>query len=671
MIKPLLIEVLVEELPAIPFLKELPNINKKWADILLSHNLLCEFSFFYTPRRLVLWHREFKTKQDDSTQEFFGAPVAMAYKDGEPTNAAIGFAKKCGVEVGDLQTATQNGKEVLYFKKNISGSDSKEILNDLVNEFIKSLNFGKSMRWGSNTQSFIRPIKSLSIMLGHEVIDGELFGIKSSNFTYGHRMINTEKVFFDFAGDYFCKLSKEGVILDQDLRKEEILKSIKDLEAKNNLKVELDEDLLAEVVAITEYPTALLGTFDESFLKLPPEVITTSMKEHQRYFAVHKDGKLVNNFVVVTNANTNDFSKIISGNERVLKPRLSDAMFFYENDLKKGLDTSRLESVLFADGLGSLQDKTNRELIVGKLLCDRVGFEDKDLVLQTISLAKADLMSEMVYEFTELQGLMGYYYAKELGLDSKIALALKEQYLPDSVDSELPSSLFSAIVAMTNKIDTILALFSIGKIPTGTKDPYALRRAAFGIIKILIEYKLPIELDTIIHELSHNYNKLDKSLVLEFFEDRLQSVLNVNPSILKAVLATDEKNVFQIAIKVSALNSIVNSGDFKDISSTFKRVANIIKDIDTNSRIDINEDLFEEEEEKALYNKYNLIVSREYDSIEENLDALFSIKKELDEFFDKVFVNHENLNIRQNRKNLITLIYNSFKKIADIKEITI
>ncbi|MDY0328751.1 MAG: glycine--tRNA ligase subunit beta [Arcobacteraceae bacterium] len=326
---------------------------------------------------------------------------------------------------------------------------------------------------------------------------------------------------------------------------------------------------------------------------------------------------------------------------------------------------------MFADGLGSLQDKTNRELIVGKLLCDRVGFEDKDLVLQTISLAKADLMSEMVYEFTELQGLMGYYYAKELGLDSKIALALKEQYLPDSVDSELPSSLFSAIVAMTNKIDTILALFSIGKIPTGTKDPYALRRAAFGIIKILIEYKLPIELDTIIHELSHNYNKLDKSLVLEFFEDRLQSVLNVNPSILKAVLATDEKNVFQIAIKVSALNSIVNSGDFKDISSTFKRVANIIKDIDTNSRIDINEDLFEEEEEKALYNKYNLIVSREYDSIEENLDALFSIKKELDEFFDKVFVNHENLNIRQNRKNLVALIYNSFKKIADIKEITI
>lgn len=671
MIKPLLIEVLVEELPAVPFLKELPNIEKKWSDILQKNNLLCEFSFFYTPRRLVLWHREFKTKQDDATQEFFGAPVAMAYKDGEPTNAAIGFAKKCGVEVNELKTTVQNGKEVLFYEKQISGKSTKEILNELVNEFISSLNFGKSMRWGSFKESFIRPIKSLSIMLGDEVVEGELFGIKSSNFTYGHRMVSYDKVYFDFAGDYFCKLSKAGIILDQEQRKEMILNSIKELESKNGIKVEIDEELLDEVVAITEYPTPLLGTFSESFLKLPPEVIITSMKEHQRYFAVHKNGKLSNNFCVVTNANTTEFSKIIAGNERVLKPRLTDAMFFYENDLKRGLDTSRLASVLFADGLGSLQDKTDREVKVCKYLADKLKFEPKDTLVQAVNLGKADLMSEMVYEFTELQGLMGYYYAKELGIDSNIALALKEQYLPDGVDSELPSSEFSAIVALSNKIDTIFGLFSIGKIPSGAKDPYALRRAAFGVLKILNEYKFDVEIDVMIEELSHNYKELDKKLVLEFFEDRLQSIVNVNPSVLKAVLATNERNISKIVSKVNALNIIVNSSDFKEVSSTFKRVANIIKDVDTNGRIEINEGLFEQDEEQNLYKKYKAIVSNSYDNYEEHLDALFGIKPELDMFFDKVFVNHDNLNIRQNRKNLISLIYIAFKEIADIKEITI
>lgn len=671
MIKPLLIEVLVEELPAVPFLKELPNIEKKWSDILQKNNLLCEFSFFYTPRRLVLWHREFKTKQDDATQEFFGAPVAMAYKDGEPTNAAIGFAKKCGVEVNELKTTVQNGKEVIFYEKQISGKPTKEILNELVNEFIASLNFGKSMRWGSFKESFIRPIKSLSIMLGDEVVEGELFGIKSSNFTYGHRMVSYDKVYFDFAGDYFCKLSKAGVILDQEQRKEMILNSIKELESKNGVKVEIDEELLDEVVAITEYPTPLLGTFSESFLKLPPEVIITSMKEHQRYFAVHKNGKLANNFCVVTNANTTEFSKIIAGNERVLKPRLTDAMFFYENDLKRGLDTSRLSSVLFADGLGSLQDKTDREVKVCKYLADKLKFEPKDTLVQAVNLGKADLMSEMVYEFTELQGLMGYYYANELGIDSNIALALKEQYLPDGVDSELPSSEFSAIVALANKIDTIFGLFSIGKIPSGAKDPYALRRAAFGVLKILNEYKFDIEIDVMIEELSHNYKELDKKLVLEFFEDRLQSIVNVNPSVLKAVLATNERNISKIVNKVNALNVIVNSNDFKEVSSTFKRVANIIKDVDTNGRIEINQGLFEQDEEQNLYKKYNAIVSNSYDNYEDHLDALFGIKPELDMFFDKVFVNHDNLNIRQNRKNLISLIYIAFKEIADIKEITI
>ncbi|MDY0365707.1 MAG: glycine--tRNA ligase subunit beta [Arcobacteraceae bacterium] len=671
MTKPLLIEILVEELPAIPFLNELANIEKKWAEILQKNNLMCDFNFFYTPRRLVLWHRGIKIKQDDTIEELFGAPLSIAYKDGVATNAAIGFAKKCGIDPKELKTTTQNGKEVLYFQKHKEGRFTKEILDSMVLEFISLLNFGKSMRWGSFKESFIRPIKALTIMLGEEVVDGELFGVKSSNFTYGHRMISYDKVSFDFAGEYFCKISKHGIIYDQEEREKIILDSIKEIETKHNVSVEIDKDLLAEVVAITEYPTALLGSFDKSFLALPPEVIITSMKEHQRYFAVYKDGKLSNNFVVISNAYTDDFSKIIAGNERVLKPRLSDAMFFYENDLKNGLDISALSTVLFADGLGTLQDKVQRELKIAKYLANRLDIEPKEALFEAVNLSKADLMSEMVYEFTELQGLMGYYYATKLGYDDNIALALKEQYLPDGLNSALPSTKFSAIVALSNKIDTIMALFSIGKIPTGAKDPYALRRAAFGVLKILNEYKFDINLEIMIDELSYIYTNLDKKQLLEFFEDRLQSILNVNPSVLKAILATKEKNIYKINKKINALNNIVNSSDFKEISSTFKRVANIIKDLDISSNIEINQNLFDQDEETSLYNKYLEVTSKEYINFESNLDALFGMKNELDSFFDNVFVNHENPNIRQNRKNLIALIYLAFKEIADIKEITI
>ncbi len=671
MTKPLLIEIGVEELPAIPFLKELPNIEKKWADILEKNRLLCDFDFFYTPRRLVLWHRDFQVKQENSIEEMFGAPVKIAFNNGVPTGAALGFAKKCGVSVDELQRIDQGKGEILYFKKEVLGIESKKLLNEMVNLFITSLNFGKSMRWGKRTDSFIRPIRSLSIMLGEELVEAELFGVKSSNFSFAHRMVSYEPFTFDFAGDYFYQLDKNGVILYPDEREKIILEQMRSIEQKHNVKIELDKELLAEVVAITEYPTTLIGKFDEEFLVLPEEVIVTSMKEHQRYFAVYKDDKLTNNFIVVSNSKTDDFGYIIEGNEKVLRPRLADAMFFWKNDIKNGLSNERLKKLVFVEGLGSMYEKSEREVQLATLLADKFNVEQKELLIKTVMMTKADLMSEMVYEFTELQGLMGYYYAKIAGEEQLVYTALKEQYLPDGEDSELPSNKFSSIVALSYKLDNLMGLFSIGKIPSGSKDPFGLRRAASGIVKIAIEHELPVDLNEIIDSLSSNYKGLKKEQLIEFFNERLFKIFDVNPSILKAVLGSGETNIFKIYKKLCALNPIVQSDNFKEYTATFKRVANIIKDIDVNSELKVNEELLEDIAEKELYSTFTTASSKNYESYEDELEALFALKPQLDNFFDNVFVNHENEEIRINRKNVIGLVYQGFKKIADIKEITI
>jgi glycyl-tRNA synthetase beta chain len=669
--KPLLIEIGVEELPAIPFLKELPNIEKKWEKILEENRLLCEFDFFYTPRRLVLWHREFQLKQEDSIQEMYGAPVKIAFKEGKPTNAAIGFAKKCGVSVEELDKKDQGKGEVLYYKKEVTGTASKELLNDMINEFVNSLNFGKSMRWADRSDSFIRPIRSLAVLLGEEVVEAELFGVKSSNHSFSHRMVSYTPFSFDFAGDYFCKLDKNGVILYPDERRKLILEQMKQIEAKNGVKIEIDKELLEEVVAITEYPTALIGSFDKEFLELPEEVIVSSMKEHQRYFAVYKDEQLTNNFIVVSNSKTEDFSQIIAGNEKVLRPRLADAMFFYKNDIKNGLSNEGLKKLVFVEGLGSMYDKCEREAIIADYLADLFNVKEKDLIKKAVMLSKADLMSEMVYEFTDLQGIMGYYYAKIAQEDKLVYTAIKEQYLPDGEDSELPSNTFSSIIALSYKIDNLMGLFSVGKIPTGSKDPFGLRRAAAGIVKIAIEHKLPVDLSVIIDTLGSSYKGLDKKQLIDFFNERLFKIFDVNPSVLKAVLGSKEENIYEISQKLCALNPIVLSDNFKEYSTTFKRVANIIKDIDVETQLNIDETLLEDKEEKELVVKFNEVISKNYVTYEEELDALFGLKPQLDNFFDNVFVNHENEKIKTNRKNIIGKVYQAFRKIADIKEITI
>ncbi|HIC13095.1 MAG TPA: glycine--tRNA ligase subunit beta [Sulfurimonas sp.] len=672
MLKPLLIEIGVEELPAVPLLKELKNIETKYAKILEEYSLLCDFEFYYTPRRLVLWHSEFKTSQEDSVEEFFGAPLKVAYKDGEPTPAANGFAKKCGVSLEELSSTDKGGKEVLYYKKDVKGKESVELLPEIIEKWIKSLEFGKTMRWGTSSDKFIRPVRWVNVMMNDELVPLTLFGVNSHKSTYLHRIAKFGALDVSGAQDYFEALKKGGVTLFPELRAQKIKEDFIEIQKKSGFTIEVDEELFDEVVAITENPTALLGSFNEAFLRLPPEVIITSMKEHQRYFPVFKDGKLIDKFVVVSNALTDDFSQVIAGNEVVLRPRLADGLFFWDNDLKCGLSTEGLEKITFFKGLGTVTDKIEREEKIASRLFDKYELnESKEDLTRAVTLAKADLMSEMVYEFTELQGLMGGYYAREQGENETVATAIAEQYLPDGEDSDLPSTPLSAVVAMSIKLDTLLGLFSVNQIPTGSRDPFALRRAVNGILRIVNEYGFSFNILETMKELSAGYETIDLEKLESFILERVKRYYKINPSIIAAVLASGERDLLALGQKIEALNNLVNSEGFSEVSATFNRVANIVKDLDLNASSSVNAGLFEEEAEKSLFARFSDVSSKKYDTYEEELDALLGLKPELDSFFTNVMVNVEDENIKNNRKSLVASVYKSILNIADIKEVSV
>ena len=682
MTKSLLIEIGVEELPAIPLLKIVRNIEKSWSTLLDEYRLTSDFEFLYTPRRLVLMHKSIAQKQDDSTIELMGPPIQAAIKDGEPTQAGLGFAKKCGVSFDALERSEKNGREVLYFKKEEKGAETSKLLQEMIEKWIASMAFGKMMRWGARSDEFIRPVRWLQVRLGNETVPVELFGVMSENKTYRHRMVSYDAIEIKDVEKYESILSEGAVTLRPAKREEKILAEFDALESKHNITIERDKSLIDEVVAITENPQALLGSFDTLFLELPPEVIMASMKEHQRYFPVFENGEIANKFVVVSNAYTEDYSKVVAGNERVLKPRLADGLFFYKNDLEKGLRVDGLEKVQFIDGLGTLSDKIEREKKIALQLLEsympqvksETGNSESELRVlmeKAVTLAKADLMSEMVYEFTELQGLMGYYYAKALGEDPLVYNAIKEQYMPVGEGAELPSSIFSSIVAMSIKLDTLLGLFSVGMIPTGSKDPFALRRAVNGIVRIVTEYDLGFDIDKTMALLMKEYGAIKEPELKSFIVERINKSLDANPSVIASVLVSGERDINEIAKKVAALNEIVNSSAFKEQFSTFKRVANISKDIEISSALSIDRSLFAEKEEEALYTSYQIILEKTYPDYKSRLEALFGLKNLLDNYFDNVMVNVEDEAIKRNRQNTIGAIYKTFRDIADIKEITV
>ncbi len=662
----MLVEIGVEELPAIPLLKELPYIQEKWENILDKYHLKSDFKFYYTPRRLVFLHEHFSVKQDDSFVEIIGAPKHIAYKDGKLTEAGLSFLKKSDLKENEIEIKEIKGKEVLYCQKKIQGLKSEQVLPKMIEEFLRSLNFGKTMRWGDGKFEFIRAIRSFCCILDNKLVDFESYGVKSSMSTFIHRSISYDLIPFEGIDGYFEILEKNYVILDQNIRKQIIIEQLKKLEKENNINIINDEELLAEVVAITEYPTALLGYFEEEYLEIPSEVIITSMRENQRYFAVLKNEILSNNFIVVANAVCDNYSKIIYGNEKVLKARLSDAMFFWKNDLAQGLCNEKINQMLYLEGLGTLKDKIEREKDIALKLCKILGNFDEDTIVQAIEYSKADLSTQMVYEFTNLQGIMGSYYAKAMGMSDEICLAIKEQYLPNGDTSNLPSNEISSIVALANKFDTLIGLFAMGKIPNGNKDPYALRRAANGVLKIILNLGKNFDIEDFLRDVTPRYKNFDWKILLDFILERLHTFYNINASFIKAVLNVKNYDILHIDRSVKALMSIVDSGDFDKNFSTFKRLANIA----IASEIEIKEKLFTTQEEKNLYQAF-LQCKQNNNQIDLYLKNLFALKSQIDAFFDNVMINDKNEEIKINRQAMVFTIYKEFLKIADIKEISL
>ncbi len=695
----LLVEILVEELPAQALLNEYKEMPKKLHALFNKRALeVGNIEIFYTPRRLCLLVKDFPLLTQETKEEFFGPPVKIACNHQDKTQGlnalGLGFYQKLGLkDHQNFQTAFKNNKEVLYHAKIHAKEPTKDLIMLIVLEFLEGLNFGKSMRWGSVEKSFIRPIHNICVLFNGENfndIEVKEYGFKTKQATKAHRQEGFDFIQVDSPKAYFEVLEKNHVILDPKKREAKILQEIKELETKHNIIVEIDRDLLDEVVAITEYPSALLGEFDKAFLKLPSEIITASMKENQRYFAAfnqksQESPTLHNGFIVVSNAINKDKQKIIAGNQKVLKARLSDAVFFYENDLKKPLDNAPLESVVFVQGLGTLKDKMEREAIIAEYLTQKYASslnmpleKALELVGRAVRIAKADLLSEVVYEFSELQGIMGYYYALKQNENELVALSVKEQYLPTSENAPLPSSIFSAIVALSLKLDSLFSLFSVGKIPSGSKDPFALRRLSFGLLKIVAHYGLGFDLKADLKNLFEKvgvYQSFDLEVLEKFLLERFNNLIDCNPSIIRSVLNTNERDIVKIIQKVKALKRFLddpkNAQKKELLFSAFKRLANINKDRNPNESSEFFISLFKESQEHALFEAFNAIKTSAFESLDSKIEAYFGLHAPLEEYFKSVLVMDKDIEIQKNRKNFLWGVYQSFLEIGDIKEIAI
>lgn len=695
----LLVEILVEELPAQALLNEYKEMPKKLHALFQKHALeVGNIEIFYTPRRLCLLVKDFPLLTQETKEEFFGPPVEIACNNKDKTQGlnalGLGFYQKLGLKDHQhFQTAFKNNKEVLYHAKIHAKEPTKDLIMPIVLEFLEGLNFGKSMRWGSVEKSFIRPIHNICVLFNGENfndIEVKEYGFKTKQATKVHRQEGFDFIQVDSPKAYFEVLEKNHVILDPKKREAKILQEIKELETKHRIIVEIDRDLLDEVVAITEYPSALLGEFDKAFLKLPSEIITTSMKENQRYFAAfnqksQESPTLHNGFIVISNAINKDKQKIIAGNQKVLKARLSDAVFFYENDLKKPLDNAPLESVVFVQGLGTLKDKMEREAIIAEYLTQKYASslnmpleKALELVGRAVRIAKADLLSEVVYEFSELQGIMGYYYALKQNENELVALSVKEQYLPASENAPLPSSVFSAIVALSLKLDSLFSLFSVGKIPSGSKDPFALRRLSFGLLKIVAHYGLGFDLKADLKNLFEKvgvYQSFDLEVLEKFLLERFNNLIDCNPSIIRSVLNTNERDIVKIIQKVKALKRFLddpkNAQKKELLFSAFKRLANINKDRNPNESSEFSISLFKELQEHALFEAFNAIKTSAFESLDSKIETYFGLHAPLEEYFKSVLVMDKDVEIQKNRKNFLWSVYQSFLEIGDIKEIAI
>ena len=679
MAKDLLFEIGAEEIPA-GFMPNILGQLKQLAETKLNdaHLPFESIATYGTPRRLALIVKGLADTSAEISERHKGPSASIAYDaDGNPTKAAIGFARGKGLDVADL--VVEDG--YIYAETKTAGVPAKDIVTDMLPQLITGLNFPKSMHWGNLDAKFVRPVRWLVALLDEEVIPVEFATVKSGNVTRGHRFLGADEITIKNAASYVDTLKENFVMVDQDARRELISKQLHDMAASKNASIVWDDDLLEEINYLVEWPTALCGGFEESYLALPDAAIITPMKDHQRYFPlVGQDGKLLPMFLTVRNGSDHSIEVVQAGNERVLRARLDDAKFFFNEDRKKPLIDRQdgLTKIVFQEGLGNLADKTERLLKLGRVFGEECGLhEDAAVVLERATeLAKTDLTTGMVTEFTELQGVMGKEYALLDGESEEVAEAIFEQYLPRFAGDVLPQTEAGKVLSIIDKVDNIVATFSRGLIPTGSQDPYALRRQTIGILNILLGSEWNISLRPIFKASMELLNvpaeKQDELLgqVEEFFTLRLKNIFldrEVPHHVIDLLLSNKELSVADAEGLVNAL--LANRIDENvELVQAYTRMYNLVKDVEYTG---VNSDLLKEDAEKALFEAASKASEASLAALEANDYAAVvavpaTLVPAINKFFEDVMVMDKDESIKANRLQLVRLAYSVMAIIGDI-----
>ena len=678
-----LVEIGTEELPP----KALKTLATSFADNVEAELNQAGLSFdkiewFAAPRRLAVKVLNLATQQPSKEIEKRGPAVSAAFDaEGKPTKAAEGWARGCGITVEQAERIATDKGEWLVHRAKIEGQPTKNLLNDIVANALAKLPIPKPMRWADKTVQFIRPVHTVTMLLGDELIEGEILGVASARTIRGHRFLGEKEFEIQHADQYPQLLREKGsVVADFNERKAEILAKSQAKATALGGVADIEESLLEEVTSLVEYPNVLAAKFEERFLTVPAEALVYTMKGDQKYFPIYdKDGKLLPHFIFVSNINPEDPTAIIEGNEKVVRPRLTDAEFFFKTDLKQKLvdRLPRLETVLFQQQLGTLKDKTDRiEQLAGEI-AKQIG-ADEVKAKRAGLLSKCDLMTNMVFEFTDTQGVMGMHYARHDGEDEEVAVALNEQYMPRFAGDELPKSLVASAVALADKFDTLTGIFGIGQVPKGSADPFALRRAALGALRIIVEKNLPLDLEDLVKKSAALFgdkltNQNVVADVVDFMLGRFRAWYQdegIAVDVIQAVLARRPTRPADFDARVRAVSHFRTLDSAEALAAANKRVSNILAKADA-AIGEINLTACVEPAEKALAEAVlalrtevqPLIAKGDYTAV---LDKLANLRAPVDSFFDNVMVNAEDPALRQNRLAILNTLQDLFLQVADI-----
>ena len=674
------VEIGTEELPP-KALKTLAtafadNLQAELAKLELNH---ADVSWYAAPRRLAVRINALAAQQADKVVEKRGPAIASAFDaDGKPTKAAQGWAAGCGITVEQAEKLETDKGAWLLHKAKVVGAATVTLLPEVVKQALAKLPIAKPMRWGSSDAEFIRPVHTIIMLFGKDVVPATILGRNSGNQTHGHRFHAPEKVAINHADDYLASLRNAFVVADFAERKAFIANEVAKTAATLNGKALMDDALLEEVTALVEWPVVLVGSFEESFLQVPAEPLISTMKDNQKYFPLlDQNGKLQNKFIFVANIASKDPQQIIEGNEKVVRPRLSDAQFFFNTDRKQKLEQrlDSLKTVLFQQQLGTLAEKSERISKVAGFIAAKIG-ADVAAAERAGLLSKADLMTNMVGEFPEVQGIMGMHYAHLDGEAEAVALALNEQYMPRFAGDELPSRLEGAAVAIADKLDTLVGIFGISQAPKGDKDPFALRRAAIGALRIMVDKQLPLDLTEVIAFSQQTFgtrlsNAKVAQDVLEFMLGRFRAWYEsegYSVDVIQAVLARRPTNPSDFDRRVKAVAEFRKLDASAALAAANKRVANILAKVEGEIATSVNTTLLQDDAEKALFAAIE--AEQAYQAGEhsyaEGLAHLAAMREVIDNFFDKVMVNADDTAVRANRQALLKQLRELFLQVADI-----